>query len=204
MVKPWDLGPPNMDFSIIGDLGKTFQQSADAARKRTLEEQQRQTYAGAGSDIERGDYAGAARKVMGIGDLGGGVSLLGFGLKAKEQERDDQWYRNNGSLIGVSTGLPATSSPSTPAAHTYGNFGSPNEVESKFIDTVKGAGLTNPVGLAAVAAYGRAESGFSPKNVGRTWNDPSASGHRCSHLRPCAPSRWRDARIRHHQHGRAR
>lgn len=45
-----------------------------------------------------------------------------------------------------------------------------------FMSTVQSAGLTNPNGLAAVAATGRAESGWSPGNAGRTWSDPSESG----------------------------
>jgi len=36
--------------------------------------------------------------------------------------------------------------------------------------------LTNPYGLAAVAAYGKAESGWSGENASRTWADPSESG----------------------------
>lgn len=45
-----------------------------------------------------------------------------------------------------------------------------------FIETVKAGGLTNPYGLAAVAATGRAESGWSPENAARSWSDPSESG----------------------------
>jgi hypothetical protein len=44
-----------------------------------------------------------------------------------------------------------------------------------FIDTVK-TKVTNPYGLAAVAATGRAESGWSEGNANRTWSDPSQSG----------------------------
>ncbi len=44
-----------------------------------------------------------------------------------------------------------------------------------FIDTVK-TKVTNPYGLAAVAATGRAESGWSPQNAARSWSDPSQSG----------------------------
>jgi hypothetical protein len=44
-----------------------------------------------------------------------------------------------------------------------------------FIDTVK-TKITNPYGLAAVAATGRAESGWSAGNANRTWSDPSQSG----------------------------
>jgi len=46
-----------------------------------------------------------------------------------------------------------------------------NPLFSSFIDTVNDAGLTNPYGLAAVAATGQAESGFSPYNANRVWND---------------------------------
>ena len=51
-----------------------------------------------------------------------------------------------------------------------------NEVYSQFIGAAREGGLTNPYGLAALAATGKAESGFSPGNVNRTWSDPSQSG----------------------------
>lgn len=44
-----------------------------------------------------------------------------------------------------------------------------------FIDTVRSK-VTNPYGLSAVAATGRAESQWSGENAGRTWSDPSQSG----------------------------
>lgn len=50
-----------------------------------------------------------------------------------------------------------------------------NDVFTEFMDTVKGS-VTNPYGLAAIAATGKAESQFDPKNVNRTWSDPSESG----------------------------
>ncbi|MBW9076951.1 hypothetical protein JNB84_03220 [Rhizobium pusense] len=49
-------------------------------------------------------------------------------------------------------------------------------VYDDFIGGVKAAGLTNPYGLAAVAATGQAESGWSPQNANRSWSDPSQSG----------------------------
>ncbi|WP_262565398.1 phage tail tip lysozyme [Agrobacterium tumefaciens] len=49
-------------------------------------------------------------------------------------------------------------------------------VYDDFIGGVKSAGLTNPYGLAAVAATGQAESGWSPQNANRSWSDPSQSG----------------------------
>ncbi len=84
------------------------------------------------------------------------------------------------SSASASSGIPMTDAASEITA------GKPidmtgNQVYSDFINTVKtGAeglpGVTNPYGLAAVAATGNAESGFSPGNVNRTWSDPSQSG----------------------------
>lgn len=45
-----------------------------------------------------------------------------------------------------------------------------------FINTVKAGGVTNPYALAAIAATGKAESGWSPENANRSWSDPSQSG----------------------------
>lgn len=49
------------------------------------------------------------------------------------------------------------------------------ETFSPFIETVKST-ITNPYGLSAVAATGKAESGWSPANANRSWSDPSESG----------------------------
>ncbi|TVR08171.1 MAG: hypothetical protein EA385_10655 [Salinarimonadaceae bacterium] len=54
--------------------------------------------------------------------------------------------------------------------------GAAGGLKGQFMSTVKGAGLTNPFGLAAVAATGQRESGFDPRNATRTWSDPSESG----------------------------
>lgn len=51
----------------------------------------------------------------------------------------------------------------------------PGEIETTFLGEV-GKKVTNPIGLAAVAATGQHESGFSADNINRTWNDPSRSG----------------------------
>lgn len=44
-----------------------------------------------------------------------------------------------------------------------------------FMDTIK-TSVQNPYALAAIAATGRAESGWSAANANRTWSDPSESG----------------------------
>ena len=82
-----------------------------------------------------------------------------------------------GSTPAATAGLPASgasaeiasSSPVQPI-----NM-SGNEIYSQFMDTVKGS-VQNPYALAAIAATGKAESGFSPQNATRTWSDPSQSG----------------------------
>ncbi len=89
-------------------------------------------------------------------------------------------YGAGGSPAAASAGIPMTD------AATEITAGKPidmtgNRVYSDFINTVKSGadgvtGITNPYGLAAVAATGNAESGFSPGNVNRTWSDPSQSG----------------------------
>ena len=50
------------------------------------------------------------------------------------------------------------------------------EIETRFVKALKDGGLTNPYGLAAVAAYASHESRFSPKNIMGSWSDPSESG----------------------------
>ncbi|PST19717.1 hypothetical protein C7U61_14590 [Rhizobium sp. JAB6] len=54
--------------------------------------------------------------------------------------------------------------------------GSPNDIQNQFINTVRSGGLTNPYGLAAVAATGRAESSWDPSKVNAAWPDPSQGG----------------------------
>ncbi|NTF43067.1 phage tail tip lysozyme [Rhizobium rhizogenes] len=54
--------------------------------------------------------------------------------------------------------------------------GTPNDIQNQFIGTVRNGGLTNPYGLAAVAATGRAESSWAPSKVNAAWPDPSQSG----------------------------
>ncbi|TIW72751.1 MAG: hypothetical protein E5V58_13815 [Mesorhizobium sp.] len=84
-------------------------------------------------------------------------------------------------------GAPAATSTVTPrgggavaSALGGGSMGSApdlsgNDVYNGFMDTVKSK-VTNPYGLAAVAATANAESRFSPKNAFGSWSDPSESG----------------------------
>ncbi|MCV3734986.1 hypothetical protein OCK02_02125 [Rhizobium sp. TRM96647] len=83
---------------------------------------------------------------------------------------------------GYTFGAGPGNMPMTGAASEMAATGPAPDVSSNgstfepFMSTVQSAGLTNPNGLAAVAATGRAESGWSPANAGRTWSDPSESG----------------------------
>jgi len=126
---------------------------------------QTERFAELGKDVQAGNYSAAASKAMGLGDVGTAVSLLGLGQKAGDRESDAALVRG---LTGGGVAAP-TASP-------LAALGNPNEIENRFVGTVKQAGLTNPVGLGAVAAYGKAESGFAPQNVNRSWSDPSESG----------------------------
>lgn len=160
-----NFGPPAMTFEALGSLGKTFQDAQAAAQKRGIEQQKQQLLSGLGQGS--GDFQKVGLGLIGAGDVQSGVALLGLAQKDKERQAEAEWFK------GISGGASsAPSAPTSPAA----SIGNPNEVESRFIGGVKQAGLVNPVGLAAVAAYGKAESGFSPQNVNRTWNDPSESG----------------------------
>ncbi|AZO51260.1 phage tail tip lysozyme [Mesorhizobium sp. M4B.F.Ca.ET.058.02.1.1] len=89
------------------------------------------------------------------------------------------------ALFGA--GAPAATSTAAPSgggavasALGGGSMGSApdlsgNDVYNGFMDTVKSK-VTNPYGLAAVAATANAESRFSPKNAFGSWSDPSESG----------------------------
>ncbi len=94
------------------------------------------------------------------------------------QAAHDQAKRDAGPLLGLPGMSPEA--PSGPAVPSMGGrrseLGQPTDVENKFLSTVKSEGLTNPNALAAVGAYGNAESKWSPNKVLASWSDPSESG----------------------------
>lgn len=61
-------------------------------------------------------------------------------------------------------------------AQAHGDQPQGNSIFNSFMNTVRQGGLTNPYGLAAVAATGKRESGFTPENSFGAWSDPSQSG----------------------------
>lgn len=91
-----------------------------------------------------------------------------------------------GKLVGSLTGgassavtpssTPAATIPMTSAAgEVSATFPTTGDTYAPFMDTIK-TGVQNPYALAAIAATGRAESGWSAANANRTWSDPSESG----------------------------
>jgi hypothetical protein len=136
--------------------------------------------------------------VSGLGDaFGSGYS------DARKQAQEDEAptlisnlmnaYKGGGAAavpasgLGAPAGGPVSPAPpsSMPAAlpSFAGGGGAPmrvpgngGEIETRFIDALKTGGLTNPYGLAAMAAYAGRESGYKPSNIAGSWSDPSESG----------------------------
>ncbi len=124
-------------------------------------------------------------------DVGEGLTAVGNALiyrsmmnKADAAEKAGQDSANSAfapilSMLGGGSSKPGATVGSMPMADANGNIPPVNladgDVYNGFMNEVK-KGITNPYGLAAVAATGSAESGFSPENVNRTWSDPSESG----------------------------
>lgn len=127
----------------------------------------REAQADIGTSLQNGDYNSAAQKAFGYGDSATGLGLLKLGEQAKDRSADANLVQG---IFGG--GVPSQSLAGIGKVSVM----QPNEVQDQFLGGVKQAGLTNPVGLAAVAATGQAESSFAPQNVNRAWSDPSQSG----------------------------
>lgn len=106
--------------------------------------------------------------------------------KAIDQKKEDKSFSTLADMIGGDQAT-APSAPNSPSASGPSSSYSAAPVGpvsrgpaqgstyQPFIETVRGK-ITNPYGLAAVAATGRAESGWSPEKANSTWADPSVSG----------------------------
>jgi hypothetical protein len=165
-ITPLNLPSGRTDYSAensaFSNLGQTLGNLIPDLQKQRLQQQKQQILGQIGTGNL--DYDKAGRSLIALGDTSAGATLLTLGQKQKERDAEGQFFKNFG-LGGSATTMAA------PAA-----IGSPNEVESRFLGGVQKAGLTNPNGLAAVAAYGRSESGYAPGNVNKTWSDPAESG----------------------------
>src|SRR6478752_5892365 len=99
---------------------------------------------------------------------------------ASNKQADDSLMGGLSSLINGDASIPAPAAAgqiaaSSPSPASVASSAPPdltkNDIYNGFIGTVKEGGLTNPYGLAALAATGQHESAFSPSNANREWND---------------------------------
>jgi hypothetical protein len=146
----------------------------DAYSKGLSEYDQKLALSKLGTQLQGGDYSGAAGTAFNTGDLNTGLSLMKLGQAQAQQKA-------NAPLLDALTrsysGAPVDATPAFAGGSAKMSIpSSNNEIENKFIGALKEGGLTNPVGLAAAAAYGRRESGYSPDKIGGSWSDPSQSG----------------------------
>jgi hypothetical protein len=162
-------------------------QGITAMNAGTEEQDKRQTLAALGGMLAKGDYAGAQQAAMQAGDLNSGLAILKMGQAqqgAAQFQRDLPGLLGGGASGGAPMQLGSQTSPAAPAQQAASFAGGQTamkmpadpEIENRFVSTLKQGGLTNPNGLAAVAAYANAESGYSPSNVTRSWSDPSQMG----------------------------
>lgn len=124
---------------------------------------------GVAAGIEKGRIGKAERAGRQSGDSVFNKIFSGITGGASPEQLGGQSAAGNLPMSGAGGEVAATTPGATPDM-------TGNEVYSGFMDTVKRGGVNNPFALAAIAATGDAESGFSPGNVNRTWSDPSESG----------------------------
>ncbi|CAN7625593.1 phage tail tip lysozyme [Aminobacter sp. LjRoot7] len=158
-----------MALSFIFDASKETPQSL--AKKRAVAEA----------------LAGRSRAPQNIGEgLTALGEALGYRMMIADVDKGEAAGREQAAaamapLLGARTFPDAPHTTGTPGAgSTVSGAEAPdmdgNQIYSEFMDSVKKGGVDNPYALAAIAATGKAESGFSPGNVFRTWSDPSESG----------------------------
>jgi flagellar protein FlgJ len=179
-----------MGFIFGGDTGQS-QESVTDARKRLAAAMLQQ---GTDTSPIQSPWEGAARMAQALmgglavrkqGELQSGADAqLISAITGQPYTPPEKPAGFLSSIFGGNKAAnPGATGSSMPSADAGGNIPptklTDNDVSSGFIDTVKSGydvngqklAVTNPYGLAAIAATGQAESGFSPANVGRTWND---------------------------------
>ncbi|MEH3109031.1 MAG: hypothetical protein PGN22_02870 [Agrobacterium cavarae] len=144
---------------------------ADALSKQIMGETPKTTAQGIGA-LMKGIGAGIGRY------------SANKGIKEGTDSANSAYDSIFGRLMGGSaaTGAPSVSSgggtiPMTGAAsEVAATAPTTGDTFQPFMDTIKAGGVQNPYALAAIAATGRAESGWSGKKAVSTWSDPSESG----------------------------
>lgn len=166
----------NYDYSSgLAALGK----GVDSLNKALSEKRRRDALGQIVEEDLNGDnpnYNRAGGRLLALGETGAASRMLELGEATRGRIAGERATAALQSAIGGGSVLPPLAALGANLPARSASIGDPSEVESRFVNTVRGEGLTNPIGLAAVAATGKAESGFSPQNVNRTWSDPSQSG----------------------------
>ncbi len=142
------------------------------------------------------DYSPVASWTQGAARAAQGVLGALEDRSLDKAQRDNADYNNKlidalmGGLGGGPVGAPGASASALPSPGAASEMRatapadisglSKNDIYGGFMDTVKNGydagngqkiAVTNPYGLAAIAATGQAESGYSPQNAGGIWND---------------------------------
>lgn len=99
------------------------------------------------------------------------ADITGGSMPAQAQQ-PQSWLSK---LVGADQPQQSAGAPMTATVGPVDRGPAQGSTFQPFIDTIR-TKVTNPYGLAAVAATGRAESGWSPQNAARSWSDPSQSG----------------------------
>ncbi len=136
------------------------------------------------------DYSPVGHWAQGAARVAEGV-LGALDARAIDKTAKDNEAWNAGkfgeiaSLLAGGGGVTGQTAASTATGSTIPMTSAAGEVSATspvtgdtfapFMDTIK-TSVQNPYALAAIAATGRAESGWSAANANRTWSDPSESG----------------------------
>lgn len=135
------------------------------------------------------DYSPVAHWSQGAARVAEGV-LGALDARAIDKTAKDNEAWNSGKFGEIASLLAGGGATSQPAASTAPSTSIPmtsaagevsatspvtGDTYAPFMDTIK-TSVQNPYALAAIAATGRAESGWSAANANRTWSDPSESG----------------------------
>lgn len=156
----------NLNNSISG-LGQTFE-----------DQRKREASQAAINAAASGDYTGAAKAFSALGDVGSSLKLMEIGQARSDRQAGDAaaaQYLGGGGAPSLG-GIGAPQAAAGGGAQTLANLGSANQVETRFMGAAREAGLQNPFGLAALAATGKRESGWSPSKANASWSDPSQRG----------------------------
>jgi hypothetical protein len=111
-------------FSAFGSLGDAYKQGADEAQRK-------QALAALGTQLQAGDYAGAAQTAFQAGDPGTGIGLLKLGEASRLEGRKDAFSRDFSAGFGAlygggDMGVPRPVSQAGPSVPSFLDGSSPS------------------------------------------------------------------------------